>query len=221
MAMPPLTEVADILAPSRTALLVIDVQNDFIHPEGWGGRHAPDGPSLRHVIPVINTLIAAARQAGVVVVYVVMEHGPDIDAPNYQARYIARGMADDILCRQGSWGAELDAELAAPRPEDIIIRRQSYDGFARTELDGLLRQRGVESCVATGVVTNLCVQTTIQHAFSLGYYVALASDGTAAASALEHDVALEGFRRFFGPVMTGRDIAALWGDTPPAPAMKG
>jgi ureidoacrylate peracid hydrolase len=221
MTATPLTAIADILAPSRTALLVIDVQNDFIHPEGWSARHAPDAPSLRHVIPVINTLIAAARRAGIVVVYVVMEHGPGIDAPNYQARYVARGMADDILCRQGTWGAELDAEVTAPRPEDIVIRRPSYDGFARTELDRLLRQQGVETCVATGVVTNLCVQTTIQHAFSLGYYVALASDGTAAASMLEHDVALDSFRRFFGPVMTGRDIAALWTAAPAAPATKG
>jgi ureidoacrylate peracid hydrolase len=210
MPQTPLTETADILAPQHTALLVIDIQNDFIHPEGWAARSSRETPSLRHVIPVINGLIAAARGAGVAIVYIVMEHGPEIDAPNYQARYVSRGMSAEILCRQGTWGAELDAELAQPRDGDIVIRRHSYDGFARTGLDALLRERGVETCVATGVVTNLCVQTTIQHAFSLGYYVTLASDGAAAATALEHDVMVENFRRYFGPALTGREIGAFW-----------
>ena len=76
-----LTSLDAILAPSRSALLVVDVQNDFIHPEGWAARHSPGGPSLRHVIPPINRLIRAARTARVPVVYILMEHGPALDPP--------------------------------------------------------------------------------------------------------------------------------------------
>jgi ureidoacrylate peracid hydrolase len=206
----PLTRLDEVVAPSRCALLVIDVQNDFVHPEGWSARHAPGGPSLRHVIPVINDLIAGARRAALPVVYVVMEHGPEVDAPNYQARYVARGMEDDILCRAGSWGARLDDALTPPAIGAPIIRRHSYDGFARTELDRWLRRRGVETVVATGVVTNLCVQTTVHHAFSLGYYTAIVRDGTAAASKAEHEHALDLFRRFFGPTPMAAEILSLW-----------
>jgi len=205
----PLTDVADVLAPKRCALLVIDVQNDFIHPKGWGARHAPE-TSLRHVIPVINGLIAGARGAGMPVAYICMEHGHEIDAPNYRARYAARAMVGDILCAAGTWGAKLDDELTPPGKDDLVVVRHSYDGFECTLLDGWLRAAGVETVVGTGVVTNLCVQTTIHHAFALGYYIAVASDATAAASALEHDVTLANFRRFFGPVLTGAELLRHW-----------
>jgi ureidoacrylate peracid hydrolase len=205
-----LTSRSEILAPRRSALLIIDIQNDFIHPSGWSGRHVPDGPTLRHVIPAINGLIDGARRAGVPCAYVTMEHGPDVDEANYQARYAARGMASDILCAAGTWGAQLDKELLVPRPEDLVLPRHSYDGFAGTSLDGWLRSRRVESVVGTGVVTNLCVQTTIQHAFALGYYVAVAEDATAAATPAEHDMTLDNLRRFFGLVLTSAEILDQW-----------
>ena len=206
----PLAENDAHRAPSRTALLVIDIQNDFVHPEGWVSRHSSGGPPLRRIIPTVNDLIAEARQAGVTVVYVTMEHGPEIDAPNYRARYADRGMDAEILCRSGTWGAELDAALAPPRTGDIHIVRHTYDGFARTDLEARLKARGIAACVATGVVTNLCVQTTIQHAFALGFYVTLVSDGTAAATEPEHELTLDAFRRFFGPVTTAKELAETW-----------
>jgi ureidoacrylate peracid hydrolase len=214
--MPPvLTALDAILAPTRSSLLVVDVQNDFVHPDGWAARHHPGGPSLRQVIPPINRLIRAARAARVPVVYVLMEHGPAIDPPNYRARYVARGMEGDILCAAGTWGATLDAEVTPPADGDLAIVRHSYDGFANTPLDRLLRDRGVETVVATGVVSNLCVQTTVQHAFALGYYVVVAEDGTAATDPTVHTVTLTNFRQFFGAVVPSETIAHHWR---PAPA---
>jgi len=205
-----LTAVPEILAPARCALLVVDVQHDFIHPRGWSARHAPDGPSLRHVIGPINRLIAAARQARVPVAYISMAHGPAVDAPNYRARYASRGMADDLLCAEGTWGAALDEELAPPAPGDLVTVRHSYDAFAGTTLDRALRARGVETVVGTGVVTNLCVQTTIQHAFALGYYVVVAEDGTAATDPTVQAVTLDNFRQYFGVVTSSDTIVQHW-----------
>jgi ureidoacrylate peracid hydrolase len=205
-----LTSLDAILAPSRSALLVVDVQNDFIHPEGWAARHSPGGPSLRQVIPPINRLIRAARTARVPVVYILMEHGPGLDLPNYRARYVARGMEDDILCAAAAWGARLDAEILPPAPGDLTIVRHSYDAFEGTALHGLLRERGVESVVGTGVVTNLCVQTTVQHAFALGYYVVIAEDATAAVDPTVQAVTLDNFRLYFGPVVPSETIDRHW-----------
>jgi ureidoacrylate peracid hydrolase len=205
-----LTSLDAVLAPSRSALLVVDLQNDFIHPGGWSIRHHPDGPSLRHVIPPVNRLIGTARAAGVPVAYVLMEHGPGVDAPNYRARYESRGMAGDLLCAEGTWGAELDADVIGPRPGDLTIVRHSYDGFAGTPLDALLRARGVETVVGTGVVTDLCVQTTVQHAFALGYYVVVAEDATAAADSTVQAVTLDNFRRYFGAVVPAETIVRYW-----------
>lgn len=208
-----LTSLDAILAPSRAALLVVDLQNDFIHPDGWAARHSPAGPSLRHVIPPVNGLIRVARAAGVPVVYVLMEHGVAIDAPNYRARYMARGMESDILCAAGTWGARLDAEVASPAPGDLTIVRHSYDGFEGTPLHELLRARGVETVVGTGVVTNLCVQTTVEHAFALGYYVVVAEDGTATPDATVQAVTLANFRQYFGPVVPSETIGRHWHDS--------
>ena len=205
-----LTSLEAILDPSGCALLVVDVQNDFVHPHGWSARHHPGAPSLRHVLPPINRLVAAARGAGAPVVYVRMAHGPAIDAANYRARYASRGMADDLLCADGTWGAELDAELAPPGSGDVTLVRHSYDAFAGTSLDGLLRGRGVRTVVGTGVVTNLCVQTTVQHAFALGYYVVVAEDGTAATDPTVQAVTLDNLRRFFGAVVPSDTIVHHW-----------
>ena len=100
-------------------------------------------------------------------------------------------MEGDILCAAGTWGARLDGEITPPAPGDSTVVRHSYDAFEGTALDGLLRERGVESVVGTGVVTNLCVQTTIQHAFALGYYVVVAEDATAAVDPTVQAVTLE------------------------------
>jgi ureidoacrylate peracid hydrolase len=210
MSKEPLVSLHDVLAPGRTALLVIDLQNDFIHPAGWAARHGADCRQVRRVVPFVNQIVLDARRAAARIAYVLMEHGPDIDLPNYRARYAERGMEDDILCRAGGWGAALDDAISPPQADDIVIRRHNYDGFANTALDGLLRGRGVETCVATGVVTNLCVQTTIHHAFALGYYVAVASDCVAATTSEAHEAALDTFRRFFGPVLPAREIANVW-----------
>lgn len=205
-----LTTLDELLRPGGCALLVVDVQRDFVHPDGWSARRLPGATSLRRVIPVINALVAAARATAVPVCYVTMEHGREVDAPNYQARYVARGMGEEILCAAGGWGAALDDELTPPRPGDITIVRHSYDGFAGTDLDALLRARKVDVVVAVGVVTNLCVQTTVQHAFALGYYVVVVEDGTAAADPDVQAMTLDNFGRYFGLVVPAGVVAEHW-----------
>jgi len=212
-----LTSLDELLRPGGCALLVIDVQRDFVHPAGWSARHGADVTPLRCVVPVINGLVAAARAAAVPVCYVTMEHGHNVDAPNYRARYAARGMDEEILCAAGGWGAALDDELAPPRPGDVTVVRHSYDGFAGTNLDAVLRARQVDVVVATGVVTNLCVQTTVQHAFALGYYVVVVEDGTAATDPGVQAMTLDHFRRYFGHVVPARLVAEHWRRAAPPP----
>src|SRR5207244_4349629 len=142
-----LTSLDAILAPTRAALLVVDLQNDFIHPRGWSARHHPEAPSLRAVLPPIHPLHAPPRAPGLPGGYLLVEHG-----------------------------------------------------------------------VGAGVVPSLCVQTTVQHAFALGYYVVVAEDGTAATDATVQSVTLANFRQFFGPVVPSETIARHWRPSPPARA---
>ncbi|MBM3451478.1 MAG: cysteine hydrolase family protein [Armatimonadetes bacterium] len=77
----------------RSALIVVDVQNDFAHPAGWVGRRGGLPPSTQAAVARINALIDAARLTRLPVYYVRVEHGPEVDAPSYRARYAARGFA--------------------------------------------------------------------------------------------------------------------------------
>jgi len=205
-----LTTLAEVLAPQRCALLVIDVQRDFVHPDGWSARRDPRAAALRDVVPVINALVRGARRAAVPVVYVTMEHGPEVDAPNYRARYARRDMTDEILCARGSWGAALDDTLLPPEPGDLRVVRHTYDAFARTSLHDLLQARGVETVVGTGVVTDLCVRTTLEHAFALGYYVVAVADATAAVPPEAARAALDHLARFVGEVVPAATVLELW-----------
>lgn len=205
------TSLSEILDPARSSLLVIDIQNDFVHPQGWSARRNSEVVSLRRVIEPINELINAARESGVLVTYVLMQHGPDIDSPNYRARYADRGMTSgDLLCKRGTWGALLDVELNPPQGDDAQIVRHTYDGFAGTSLHEHLRARGVETVVATGVVTELCVRTTVEHAFALGYYTIVVEDATESSSATVREVTLDGLRKYFGPVVSSEEIIQRW-----------
>ena len=200
--------------PRATALLVVDIQNDFVHPAGWAGRRGPLPDGFSSAIGRINALVEGARAAGSPIAYVRTLHGPDHDLPNYRARYAARGMSGDILCLAGTWGADFDGRLQAPRPGDLLVTKSSYDAFARTPLEAQLRAAGVETVVVCGVVTNLCVQTTLQHAFSLGFFTILAEDACAAATPAEHDGAVDLCRRFFGPAVGAQLLLDAWRAVP-------
>ncbi len=205
-----LSNIDEVLDPSRCVLLVIDAQKDFIDERGWCARNGLDVAPLRARIPVINWLVEHGRETAVAVAYVCMEHGPRVDARNYRARYASRGMEKEILCEEGTWGAELDDEITWPGPTDMNFVRHTFDAFAGSSLNAALRERGIETIVATGMVTNVCVLATVLGAFGLGYYVVVAEDGTAADGPEPHHFALDVVRQCLGFVLPAEEIAGYW-----------
>src|ERR1051326_9038743 len=102
-------------SPAQTALLIVDVQNDFVADKGWVGRAGGDMRSLQQAVDGINRLIAGARKTGAHVFYITVEHGENVDSAPYQARYERRGMKPgSTLCHAGTWGAGLYDGLTAP-----------------------------------------------------------------------------------------------------------
>jgi len=168
------------LPPSETAVLVVDVQNDFVDSEGRGGLDGGDMRPLQEAVGAINRLIEEARESGAHVFYITVEHGPQVDNVPYQARYERRGMTpDDTICQTGTWGAEMYAELLKPRPGEPHLVKHGYDAFEVPELAEELRRRGVRSVVVTGVVTELCVRATTMSAFEKGFFPIVPRESTA------------------------------------------
>lgn len=204
--------LAERLRPDRTALVLIDLSNDFVHPAGKaavvGGR---DVSHAARVLPAVARLAAAARAAGAVVIH--SQHttlpGGAGDSPVWRdARSRAAYSAEDI-CLDGSWGQAIVDELA-PEPVDHVVKKYRYGGFGGTNLELVLRSLGRDSVICCGVSTNVCVDTTAREAFAREFYVTIPSDACASWDMDLHAAALATAERRFARVVAVEDVVAAW-----------
>ncbi len=178
---------------SRTALLVVDMQNDFLHPDGWFPRLGFDPAPLAKVIPKLTELTGAARGAGVQVIWLNWGVRPDraeLSAPilNKMSAGGTRPVYADPsvpgrgrILVTGDWGAQLVDELKA-EPSDLIIHKHRLSGFHDNELDSVLRNRGIDTLLFSGTNTDRCVFSTLCDASFLGYGCLMVTDACATGS---------------------------------------
>lgn len=190
------------LEPKRTAVLVIDMLNDFCKPGGLMVL-----PGAEAIYPAQRQVIAAGRESGAAIVYLVDSHRPGLrNDREFEKR--ARH------CIEGTWGAAIVEELA-PEPGDIIVRKRRYSGFFNTDLDLTLKDMNVDAVIAMGVVTNICVRSTIHDAFFLGYRCVVPEDCVAATGPREQDSSLYDIATHFGIVSDAGAVAAALGSGVP------
>lgn len=196
---------------SRRALLVVDVQNDFVHPSGKVGTGHGDVRAILTAVDAINDLVRAAREAGAEVAYIRVTHAPEVDTPAYRARYAVRGMSvDDLLCAENSWGADLYEGLEPPASHDLTVTKHGYDAFALSDLSDRLSERGVDTIVVTGVVTELCVLGTASGGFERGFHVVVPRESTASTDPEAAEAALELIAKYYGSVVTVAEALAVF-----------
>ncbi len=202
-----------------TALIVIDMQRDFCAPGGYADQAGLDVARLRAPIPAIQNLLAGARARGLLVLHTREGHRPDLsDLPPLKRQRAeaagapigSQGPLGKLLVR-GEYGHDLIDELQ-PLPGEPVIDKPGYSAFASTDLDLLLRNRGISELIVTGVTTEVCVSSTLRSAVDLGYHCILVSDACASGDPELHAAALamvgvEG--GVFGRVL---DSAALLGE---------
>lgn len=161
--------------PAATALLVIDMQRDFLEPGGFGELLGNDVAELARVVAPLRALLEATRDAGMFVVHTREGHRPDLsDCPpaklargGGEATIGSPGPRGRILVR-GEEGHEIVSELA-PLPGEVVLDKPGKGAFYATDLDLLLRNRGIASLIVTGVTTEVCVHTTVREANDRGY----------------------------------------------------
>lgn len=187
---------------ARTALLVIDMQNDFCSPGGFGERLGNDIAPARRIIPAIRQLLEAAREAGITVIHTREGHLPDLsDCPPSKlerSRRQGAGIGDvgpmgRILVR-GEPGHDIVPELASLKGEPIIDK-PGKGAFYRTELEQELQRRKIESLLLCGVTTHVCVHTTLREANDRGYRCLVLEDATAAFDPADHEAAIRMVRQ--------------------------
>jgi nicotinamidase-related amidase len=182
--------------PARLALLIIDMQRDFVEPGGFGEVLGNDVALLRRVIAPTQRVLAAARAYGMCVVHTREGHRPDLaDCPPAKRRRgnLPRGIGDigpmgRILVR-GERGHDIVDELA-PLPGEIVVDKPGKGAFFATDLDMVLRNRGIESLIVCGVTTEVCVQSTVREANDRGYECLVLADCVGSYFPEFHEMAL-------------------------------
>jgi ureidoacrylate peracid hydrolase len=177
--------------PEHAAILVVDMLNEFLEP--GGEMVLLEG---RRVIEPINRLVAEGRKQGMRVVWLCDEH------PTADDREFAKRVPH---CRAGSWGAGIIDAMNVAQNEQRIPKRR-YSGFFGTDLDLRLREWGIKQVVVTGVVTNICVRSTVHDAYFLGYDVFVPEDCVSATSDREQASTLYDIDTHYGDVVTSEEL---------------
>lgn len=179
------------LVPANTALLVIDLQEDFLSPTGYFARKGYDPAPLRAILPTVNRLISAARAAGLTIIHTRQGYRGDMaDMTPYERwrRKRAGLEGTDVLLRSGP-GFQIVAEIDVA-PHDIIVDKTCNSAFTYTDLELVLRARGITHLIFSGCTTDVCVHTTLPEACDLNFQCLTIADACASGDQYAHDAAL-------------------------------
>lgn len=196
-----------------SALVVVDYQNDFCHPDGAFGCAGHNLSAVQAVAEPIRHLRQQAHRSGVPVILVRVEHSAWTDDQAWIRRF--EGLPAEVrpkgaVAAKGSWGAdfyELDAD-----DRDLVLVKHRYSAFSYTPLELVLRARHVTHVVICGVQTDVCVQGTARDALQAGFQPIVVSDAVATGDQGAHLAALDGIRLRVGPLAAAHEVIEAWSD---------
>lgn len=195
--------------PTTCALLVVDVQNDFCHPDGHIDGYKKDLSQIQAMLPTLVSFVSAAQDMGVRTVFVRQPTLPDgkSDSPAWP-RFKCRDRKSPDTTLKGSWGAELAGGLATG-PNGIEVEKYHPDAFVSSNLDQMLRANGIGTVLVFGTTTERCVESMVRGASFHDYYIVVVKDLIGSPNPVRH----EGSMRLFAaryPMAASDEILAAW-----------
>ncbi len=198
------------LQPAGVGLLVVDMQNGYVHPRGDIGRRG-QGEALQAVVPAVGRLIDMAHAAGIDAYLSRQEHLPD-DATRRHRRLDSHHHGagrSHSPCLRGTWDAEIEVSLADRiLPSDYVFTKHRASAFYDTSLESMLRMRAINLLIVCGVTTNYCVDSSVRDAYARDLEVVLVSNACAALDADLHEATLRNTALLHGRVVTLEELAA-------------
>lgn len=214
------------LDPATTAIVVVDMQNDFASAGGMFARAGIDITSIQAIVPKVEAVLAAARGADVAIVYLKMGFSPDLIDAGYPSsptwlKHVPLGAGDAVTAPDGRtsrilvrdcWNTDIVHDLA-PADGDTVLYKTRYSGFYATELDSVLRSRCIEQLVVVGATTSVCVESTVRDAMFRDYHCLVLADATAEPIAADsprsnHEASLLTLELLFASIAQSDDLIA-------------
>jgi len=198
--------------PATTALVLIEFQNDFTSEGGTLHGAVAEVMASTGMLDKAVATATATRAAGATVIHSPITFQPGYNEITAHPYGILAGVVDSNSFLKGGWGAEI-AECLTPKDGDIVLEgKRGLDAFASTNLDFILRSKGIQTIALAGFLTNCCVESTMRSAYERGYEVITLTDAVAATSQPEHDNALQyDYPMFSKPMTAAEFIEALAG----------
>ena len=208
--------------PTTTALVLIEFQNDFTTEGGTLHGAVKDVMDKEHVLDHARQAADAVRAAGGAVLHCPITFAPGYGEITAHPYGILKGVVDSSSFVRGGWGAEICQELTPVEGDIVIEGKRGLDAFGSTNLDFVLRSKGITTVVLAGFLTNCCVESTMRSAYEKGFEVITLTDAVGATSVEEHDSAIKfDYPMFSKPMSTDEFVAALGADRELADASRG
>jgi ureidoacrylate peracid hydrolase len=176
--------------PKKTAVVLIEYQNDFTSEGGTLHGAVKDVMEKENMLPNTVEMVQKARELGATIIHAPITFTPDYHELSPHPYGILKGVVDSKSFRKGTWGAEIVQDLT-PHEEDIVVEgKRGLDAFASTNLDFILRSRGITTIALGGFLTNCCVESTMRTGYEKGFDVVTLKDCTATLSEEEQRLAV-------------------------------
>jgi ureidoacrylate peracid hydrolase len=214
------------LEPTKTAVVVVDMQNDFASPGGMFDRAGIDITCIQAIVPNVRAVLESARANELPIVYLKMGFRPDLEDAGYPSsptwlKHAALQVGDLVTAPNGEpsrvlvrdcWNTDI-VDALTPEADDLVLYKTRYSGFYKTDLDDVLRRKGVERLIVVGATTSVCVDSTVRDAMFRDYHCLIVSDATAEPIAVDaprsnHEASLLTMEVLFAHVVTTSDLVA-------------
>ncbi|MGC8837702.1 MAG: cysteine hydrolase family protein [Anaerolineae bacterium] len=206
-----MTTLEEQIAPDRCALLVIDMQNDFVSPQGKMASFGFDLSMVQEMAPRLAEFLRKARQRGIFIVHTRVINDAALNPPSWYAFW-----GPPAVTLEGSWGAEF-APGFEPQEGEPVVTKYTYGAFTGTNLDTILRRREIKTLIVTGTGPNICAGDTMHDGFALGYHIVAPRDLLASFTVkgpefnrTVHEVAMYILGRHYGKVVTSEEVLQIW-----------
>lgn len=203
------------LKTGTPALLIIDMQSDFVDDSGKVAKKGGQVHLVQGIVSQINTLVARAREGNLPIIWVRTEHVVAQEHDSYLAVYLRDlepelHVDDSLLVTRGSTGANWCKGLLTPSQGELVITKSAYSAFHETDLESHLQQLGITTLILTGCNTDVCLYSTAAEGFFRGYYPVLVEDASASSTGAEvQQACLKTHKRFYGHTITTEQLVEL------------